>query len=208
MGALEEELNEAACQVLSSSMAAWSKLWRTALAPRELEKSLAWESHLFRAYVGQAFSSDVAWLEGLPQRLPLNKGTGWTSCQDDSRTLENGIRGICCWGGTITQRNVNFLTEVVSVGPSQQSASHLLLFPGCPYFILNRICGRKEFTQCDGVSNISVLIWKNAVKSQAKGAMGKEQLLECIRYHKISIFVVENVPTVWKEWTLVQLKEF
>lgn len=76
MGASEEVLNDAACQVLSSSMAAWSKLARTALAPRELEKSLAWESHLFRAYVGQAFSSDVAWLAGLPQRLPLNKGTG------------------------------------------------------------------------------------------------------------------------------------
>lgn len=46
------------------------------------------------------------------------------------------------------------------------------------------------------------------VKSQAKGAMGKEQLLECIRYRKISMFAVGNVPTVWKEWTLVQLKEF
>lgn len=208
MGALEEELNEAACQVLSSSMAAWSKLWRTALAPRKLEKSLAWESHPFRAYVGQALSSDVAWLEGLPQRLPLNKGTGWTSCQDDGRTLENGIRGTCCWRSTITQRNVDFLTEVVSMGPSQPSAFHLLLFPGCPYFRLNRIYGSKEFTQCDGVSNISVLIWKNAVKSQAKGAMGKEQHLECVRYHKVSMFAAGNGPTVWKAWTLVQLKEF
>lgn len=68
---------------------------------------------------------------------------------------------------------MDFLTEVVSGGPSQPSAFHLLLFPGCPYFRLNRIYGSKEFTQCDGVSNISVLIWKNAVKSQAKGAMGK-----------------------------------
>lgn len=103
---------------------------------------------------------------------------------------------------------MDFLTELVSVGSSQESGFHLLLFPGCPYFILNRIYGRKDFTQCDGGSNISVLIWGNAVKCQGKGAMGKEQLLECIRYHKISMVAVGNVPTAWKEWTLVQLKEF